>query len=150
MYELLLPAPINSRHARWCSLFSSRMPPPPVFPRVHARACMQGNIRGLLGSLEQVLWAGHTWTPLSVGDLLEHNQVRVCSWVARCVRVLCVFLMSRQAPTTAKVVPLQVFGIMACYYSNQIVQVQVCLRTLSLFLVGFNISAEISSFIHWW
>ncbi len=37
---------------------------------------MQGNIRGLLGSLQTVLWDDSGWTPVSVGDLLEPAQIR--------------------------------------------------------------------------
>lgn len=35
----------------------------------------QGNIRGLLGSLQTVLWDNSGWVTVSVGDLLEINQV---------------------------------------------------------------------------
>ncbi|PNG99295.1 hypothetical protein TSOC_014930, partial [Tetrabaena socialis] len=38
----------------------------------------KGNIRGLLGSLQTVLWPDSGWTTVSVGDLLEPNQVRDC------------------------------------------------------------------------
>lgn len=37
----------------------------------------KGNVRGLLGSLQTVLWEGSGWAPLGMGDLLEPNQVRV-------------------------------------------------------------------------
>lgn len=40
-------------------------------------APVQANIRGLLGSLHTVLWENSGWVPVSVGDLLEPNQVRV-------------------------------------------------------------------------
>ncbi len=36
----------------------------------------QGNIRGLLGSLQTVLWEDSGWVPVSVGDLLEPGQIR--------------------------------------------------------------------------
>jgi hypothetical protein len=36
----------------------------------------QGNIRGLLGSLQTVLWEGSGWVPIGVGDLLEPGQIR--------------------------------------------------------------------------
>lgn len=36
----------------------------------------RGNIRGLLGSLQTVLWEGSGWSPIGVGDLLEPNQVK--------------------------------------------------------------------------
>ena len=36
---------------------------------------VQGNIRGLLGSLHTVLWEGSGWVPVNMGDLLEGNQV---------------------------------------------------------------------------
>ena len=29
------------------------------------------NVRGLLASLHEVLWEGHNWKPISVGDLLQ-------------------------------------------------------------------------------
>lgn len=38
----------------------------------------KGNIRGMLGSLQTVLWEGSGWTPLGIGDLLEPIQVGVC------------------------------------------------------------------------
>lgn len=34
-------------------------------------------MRGLLGSLQTVLWEGSGWAPLGMGDLLEPNQVGV-------------------------------------------------------------------------
>lgn len=37
---------------------------------------LQGNIRGLLGSLDTVLWESSGWTPLGMGDLLESGQVK--------------------------------------------------------------------------
>ena len=37
----------------------------------------KGNVRSLLGSLQDVLWVGSGWAPLGVGDLLEPQQVRV-------------------------------------------------------------------------
>ncbi|GMH41138.1 hypothetical protein BSKO_09048 [Bryopsis sp. KO-2023] len=36
----------------------------------------QGNIRGLLTSLHTVLWEGSGWKELTVGDVLESNQVK--------------------------------------------------------------------------
>lgn len=36
----------------------------------------KGNIRGLLGSLQVVLWEDSGWKPVGVGDLLEHGQVK--------------------------------------------------------------------------
>ncbi|KAG2445980.1 hypothetical protein HXX76_000583 [Chlamydomonas incerta] len=36
----------------------------------------KGNIRGLLGSLQTVLWPDSGWTPVSVGDMLEPLQVK--------------------------------------------------------------------------
>jgi hypothetical protein len=35
----------------------------------------KGNVRGLLGSLQTVLWEGSGWAPLGMGELLEPNQV---------------------------------------------------------------------------
>ena len=32
------------------------------------------NVRGLLASLHEVLWEGHNWKPISVGDLLQVNS----------------------------------------------------------------------------
>lgn len=39
-------------------------------------AAVQGNVRGLLGSLQTVLWEDSGWKPLGMGDLLEPAQVR--------------------------------------------------------------------------
>jgi hypothetical protein len=39
--------------------------------------CVQGNVRGLLGSLQTVLWEDSGWKPIGMGDLLEPAQVRV-------------------------------------------------------------------------
>lgn len=36
----------------------------------------KGNIRGLLGSLQSVLWEGSGWVPVGMGDLLEGSQVK--------------------------------------------------------------------------
>ncbi|GAX80139.1 hypothetical protein CEUSTIGMA_g7577.t1 [Chlamydomonas eustigma] len=36
----------------------------------------KGNIRGLLGSLQTVLWEGSGWVTLGMGDLLDANQVK--------------------------------------------------------------------------
>ncbi|KAF6244110.1 DnaJ domain-containing protein [Scenedesmus sp. NREL 46B-D3] len=36
----------------------------------------KGNVRGLLGSLQTVLWEGSGWKPIGMGDLLEPAQVR--------------------------------------------------------------------------
>lgn len=51
-----------------------------------ARPCVvpccaaQGNVRGLLGSLQTVLWEDSGWQPINMGDLLEPAQVRkVCA-----------------------------------------------------------------------
>lgn len=38
----------------------------------------QGNVRGLLGSLQTVLWEDSGWQPINMGDLLEPAQV---GWV---------------------------------------------------------------------
>jgi hypothetical protein len=38
--------------------------------------CVQGNVRGLLGSLQMVLWEDSGWKPIGMGDLLEPAQVR--------------------------------------------------------------------------
>jgi hypothetical protein len=35
----------------------------------------QGNVRGLLGSLQTVLWEDSGWKPINMGDLLEPAQV---------------------------------------------------------------------------
>lgn len=35
----------------------------------------QGNVRGLLGSLQTVLWEDSGWQPINMGDLLEPAQV---------------------------------------------------------------------------
>ena len=35
----------------------------------------ENNVRGLLASLQEVLWEGHTWKPVTVGDLLQVNCV---------------------------------------------------------------------------
>lgn len=36
----------------------------------------QGNVRGLLGSLQTVLWPDSGWVPVGVGEMLEPGQVR--------------------------------------------------------------------------
>lgn len=36
----------------------------------------RGNIRGLLTTLDCVLWEGTTWKPMGVGDVLEASQVQ--------------------------------------------------------------------------
>lgn len=36
---------------------------------------LQGNVRGLLGSLQTVLWEGSGWVPIGMADLLEPAQV---------------------------------------------------------------------------
>lgn len=44
----------------------------------------QGNVRGLLGSLQTVLWEDSGWKPINMGDLLEPAQVErdtLCGWV---------------------------------------------------------------------
>jgi len=38
-------------------------------------AMLQGNVRGLLGSLQTVLWKDSGWQPINMGDLLEPTQV---------------------------------------------------------------------------
>jgi hypothetical protein len=46
-------------------------------PRVEAwRARNKGNLRGLLASLQTVLWEGSGWVPVGMGDLLDPSQVR--------------------------------------------------------------------------
>jgi hypothetical protein len=40
--------------------------------------CVQGNVRGLLGSLQTVLWEDSGWKPIGMGDLLEPAQVTDC------------------------------------------------------------------------
>lgn len=35
----------------------------------------KGNIRGLLGSLQTVLWEGSEWQPVGMSDLLDAGQV---------------------------------------------------------------------------
>jgi hypothetical protein len=46
-------------------------------PRVEAwRARNKGNLRGLLASLQTVLWEGSGWTPVGISDLLEPAHVR--------------------------------------------------------------------------
>jgi hypothetical protein len=37
---------------------------------------VQGNVRGLLGSLQTVLWEDSGWQPINMGDLLDPKQVR--------------------------------------------------------------------------
>jgi hypothetical protein len=37
--------------------------------------CAQGNVRGLLGSLQTVLWEDSGWKPIGMADLLEPAQV---------------------------------------------------------------------------
>jgi hypothetical protein len=36
---------------------------------------LQGNVRGLLGSLQTVLWEDSGWQPINMGELLEPAQV---------------------------------------------------------------------------
>jgi hypothetical protein len=48
---------------------------------------VQGNVRGLLGSLQTVLWEDSGWQPFNMGDLLEPAQVCGGCWggvVCRC------------------------------------------------------------------
>ena len=45
-------------------------------PRPVCVPTSQGNIRGLLASLQTVMWEGSGWKPIGMGDLLEPNQVR--------------------------------------------------------------------------
>lgn len=40
---------------------------------------LQGNVRGLLGSLQTVLWQDSNWKPIGMGDLLEPAQVSLGS-----------------------------------------------------------------------
>eukprot|EP01117_Protostelium_nocturnum_P002826 TRINITY_DN13744_c0_g1_i1.p1 TRINITY_DN13744_c0_g1~~TRINITY_DN13744_c0_g1_i1.p1 ORF type:complete len:601 (+),score=221.59 TRINITY_DN13744_c0_g1_i1:81-1883(+) len=35
------------------------------------------NIRALLSSLHQVLWEDHTWNPVSIGDLIQPNKLKI-------------------------------------------------------------------------
>jgi hypothetical protein len=63
-FQHMLPQQAAAQHAVLCFTCA---PLPPV---------MQGNIRGLLGSLQTVLWEGSGWTPIGVGDLLEAGQIR--------------------------------------------------------------------------
>jgi hypothetical protein len=39
-------------------------------------AAVQGNIRGLLSSLQTVLWEDSGWKPVGMADLLEGGQIR--------------------------------------------------------------------------
>lgn len=64
------PQPINlAANAPSVVQRNIHVSPPPT-----ARA--QGNIRGLLSSLQTVLWPDSGWAPVSVGDMLEPVQVK--------------------------------------------------------------------------
>jgi hypothetical protein len=41
---------------------------------------LQGNVRGLLGSLQTVLWEDSGWQPINMGELLEPAQVCGDTW----------------------------------------------------------------------
>jgi hypothetical protein len=45
---------------------------------------VQGNVRGLLGSLQTVLWEDSGWKPIGMGDLLEPAQVRCVGVLLEC------------------------------------------------------------------
>ena len=34
------------------------------------------NVRALIASLQDVLWEGHNWKPMNVGEILQVNAVK--------------------------------------------------------------------------
>jgi hypothetical protein len=63
----------------------------------------QGNVRGLLGSLQTVLWEDSGWVPIGMGDLLEPAQVRAClrvvAWWGARAAVLSTHLLKHAPPS---------------------------------------------------
>ena len=51
------------------------------------------NVRGLLASLHEVLWEGHNWKPISVGELLQVKFTNTQLLISRVLSMLTTFFM---------------------------------------------------------